>query len=90
MTVPETLDTRFREAAAAAGLLDAAYDLQDSPVGPLLVASTDRGVCCISYTPEESLQALARTRGARLLRVPRRLLTGTRAADAFRPRPGLD
>ncbi len=83
MTVPETLDTRFREAAAAAGLLDAAYDLQDSPVGPLLVASTDRGVCCISYTPEESLQALARTRGARLLRVPRRLLTVRRELDEY-------
>jgi methylated-DNA-[protein]-cysteine S-methyltransferase len=83
MTVPETLDTRFREAAAAAGLLDAAYDLQDSPVGPLLVASTDRGVCCISYTPEESLQALARTRGARVLRVPRRLLTVRRELDEY-------
>jgi methylated-DNA-[protein]-cysteine S-methyltransferase len=83
MTVPETLDTRFREAAAAAGLLDAAYDLQDSPIGPLLVASTDVGVCCISYTPEESLQALARTRGARVLRVPRRLEPVRRELDEY-------
>ena len=43
MTVPADLDRRFREAAVEARLLDAGYDVFDSPVGPLLVAATDRG-----------------------------------------------
>jgi len=83
MTVPEHLDRRFRESAAAAGLLDAAYDLTDSPIGELLVATTDRGVCCISFTPDETLHALARTRGARLLRVPRRVDAARRELDEY-------
>ena len=40
MTVSPELDARFRDAAAAEGLLDVAYDLVDTPVGPLLVAVT--------------------------------------------------
>ena len=39
MTVSEDLDRRFREAAAAAGLIDAAFDLADTPIGTLFVAS---------------------------------------------------
>ena len=39
MTLPTTLDERFRAAAAAEGLLDVAYDLVDSPLGTLLVAA---------------------------------------------------
>ena len=83
MTVPEKIDRRFREAAAAAGLLDAAYDLTDSPVGELLVATTDRGVCCISFTPAETITALARNRGSRVLRVPRRLEPVRRELDEY-------
>ncbi len=51
---PRTLDARFRDAAAAAGLLDAAYNVTDSPVGELLAATTDRGVCWIEFSPEET------------------------------------
>ena len=55
-TVSPELDRRFREAAAAEGLLDAAYDLVDTPLGTLLVATTERGLCRIAYDPElESL-----------------------------------
>ena len=70
ITVPTELDARFRAAAAAAGLLDAAYDLTDSPVGPLLVGATDRGLCKISFRadPEEAREELARTFGPRVLR----------------------
>jgi len=72
MTVPADLDRRFRTAAAAAGLLDVAYDVVDSPLGPLLVAATQRGVCRISFDPEPEEQAekLARSFGARVLRTP--------------------
>ncbi len=71
-TVPDTLDRRFREAAASAGLLDVAYDFTDSPVGRLLVAASGRGLCRISFDPEpeRELDALARAFGARILRSP--------------------
>ena len=66
MTVSPALDNRFREAAAAAGLLDVAYDLTDSPLGPLLVATTGRGLCRISFDPqpERETQWLAEAFGA--------------------------
>ncbi len=68
--VPAVLDSRFRNAAAAEGLLDVAYDLTDSPVGPLLVAVTERGLCRISFDadPDSQLDELARGFGARVLR----------------------
>ena len=68
--IPDDLDTRFREAAASEGLLDVAYDIADSPIGPLLVAASDRGLCRISFDPEpeHELDALARAFGPRVLR----------------------
>lgn len=83
MTVPTTLDDRFRDAASAAGLLDAAYDLTDSPVGELLVAATNRGVCWIEFSPHETLERLARQVGSRLLRAPRRLTPVKRELDEY-------
>ena len=53
-TVPTDVDRRFREAAAEAGLLDDAYDLTDSPVGHLLVASGDRGLCRRAWRDDQS------------------------------------
>ena len=88
MTLPDTLDARFRDAASAAGLLDAAYDVTDSPVGELLLAATDRGVCWIEFSPEETLERLARQVGTRLLRVPRRLTTVKRELDEYFSGPG--
>lgn len=69
MTVSPDLDRRFREAAEAAGLVDVAYDLAESPIGTLLVATTGRGLCRIAFDPEAELELL----GRRVLRVPRRL-----------------
>jgi methylated-DNA-[protein]-cysteine S-methyltransferase len=68
--VPEELDRRFRDSAASEGLLDVAYDVTQSPIGPLLVAASDRGVCRISFDPEpeHELEALARAFGPRVLR----------------------
>ncbi len=47
-------------AAAEAGLLDVAYALEDSPVGRLLLASTERGLVRIAYldTDEDEERAL--------------------------------
>src|SRR4029450_2511427 len=73
--VPEALDHRFREAAASAGLLDVSYDIADTPVGPLLVAVSELGLCRISYDaePDRQVDELARTFGSRILRAPRPL-----------------
>ena len=75
MTVPAELDRRFREAAVEARLLDAAYDVIDTELGPLLAAVTDRGLARISYDPEpeRELERLARVAGPRVLRAPRAL-----------------
>jgi methylated-DNA-[protein]-cysteine S-methyltransferase len=84
-TVPTDLDRRFRAAAAAEGLLDVAYDLTDSPVGPLLVAATERGLCRVSFDPEPELEveALARAFGARVLYSPRPLARTRRELDEY-------
>ena len=68
--VSPELDRRFREAAAAQGLLDAAYDLVDTPLGSLLVATTERGLCSIVYDaePDVEVERLARAFGMRVLR----------------------
>ena len=70
MTLPPELDTRFREAAVATGLIDVRYDVLASPVGELLVAATGRGLCRISYTIDGQEESLARTFGSRVLRSP--------------------
>ena len=83
--VPDELDRRFREAAASEGLLDVAYDVADSPIGPLLVAASDRGLCRISFDPEpdRELEALARGFGARVLRSPGPLDAARRELDEY-------
>ena len=69
MLTPE-LDARFRAAALAEGLVDVRYDVTESPVGDLFLASTDRGLCRISYRVEGQDEELARVHGLRVLRMP--------------------
>jgi methylated-DNA-[protein]-cysteine S-methyltransferase len=68
--VSPQLDRRFRDAAARESLLDVAYDLVDTPVGTLLIAATERGLCRIAYDaePERELDLLADAFGVRVLR----------------------
>jgi methylated-DNA-[protein]-cysteine S-methyltransferase len=70
VTVSADLDRRFRDAAAREGLVDVAYELHDTPIGTLLLAATERGLCRIVYDaePEQELDFLARTFGVRVLR----------------------
>jgi methylated-DNA-[protein]-cysteine S-methyltransferase len=70
MNVTPELDARFRAAAVHEGIVDIRFDVVDSPVGPLFVAATDRGVCRISYSPEHGEELVVRDFGARLLRSP--------------------
>lgn len=84
--VPATLDERFRAAAAAAELLDVAYDiLDDTPVGSLLVGVSDRGLCRVHFDPDpdRELEELARLFGPRVLRSPRALDRVRRELDEY-------
>jgi methylated-DNA-[protein]-cysteine S-methyltransferase len=85
MTVSPELDRRFRDAAAAEGLLDVAYELHDSPVGTLFVAVTPRGVCEIHYDADPQVEAerLARLFGSRVLRSPRPTDDARRQLDEY-------
>jgi methylated-DNA-[protein]-cysteine S-methyltransferase len=85
MTVPAELDRRFREAAVRSGLLDAGYDIVDSPVGELLVAATERGILRIMFdpAPERFLELLAGLAGPRVLRAPARLDSLRRELDEY-------
>ena len=58
---------------ADVGLADR-YARFDSPIGPLLVAANDRGLCRIGFDgdPERDAEGLAHVYGVRVLRVPRR------------------
>jgi methylated-DNA-[protein]-cysteine S-methyltransferase len=85
MSVPLELDWRFRETAARSGLLDAGYDLVDSPVGQLLVAVGDRGLLRISFDPdvEQHLEWLSRIAGRNVLRAPRQVDGARRELDEY-------
>ena len=85
MTVSPQLDERFRTAAVAEGLLDVGYDVVDTPLGRLFVATTPRGLCRISYDaePEGHLEQLARAYGVRVLRAPRALDEAKRELDEY-------
>jgi methylated-DNA-[protein]-cysteine S-methyltransferase len=84
-TVPKELDRRFREAAADSGLVDVSFDIADTPIGPLLLAVTERGLARISYDPEPERETdeLARTFGVRVLRAPRQVDLVRRELDEY-------
>jgi methylated-DNA-[protein]-cysteine S-methyltransferase len=62
---------------AAEGLLDVAYATVDSPLGPLVVASTPRGLVRLAYTgsrsEDEVVEDLAAKLSPRVLEAPERL-----------------
>ncbi|UUW91415.1 methylated-DNA--[protein]-cysteine S-methyltransferase [Pimelobacter simplex] len=70
------LQRRLAADAAAEGLLDLAYTTVDSPVGPLLLAATPRGLVRVAYASEDHdqvLDTLAHRLSPRILRAPDRL-----------------
>ena len=83
--VSPDLDRRFRDAAAREHLLDVAYDLVDTPIGTLLIAATDRGLCRIAYDaePERELDRLAQAFGVRVLRSARPIDPARRQLDEY-------
>ncbi len=85
MTVSPDLDQRFRDAAATEGLLDVGFDVVDSPIGPLLVAATDRGLARIFFDadPELHLERLAKAFGPRVLRSAASVDSAHRQLDEY-------
>ena len=82
--VPTGLDAALAERAAAEGLLDVAYASVDSPLGPLLVAATPRGLVRLAYTPgDEVLEDLAARLSPRVLEAPERLDDARRELDEY-------
>ena len=67
------LHRRLTTAAQAEGMLDVAYRTIDTPVGPLLLAATERGLVRVAYASEDHdqvLQALADRVSPRILSSP--------------------
>jgi methylated-DNA-[protein]-cysteine S-methyltransferase len=80
------LHDRLAAVAQADGILDIAYQTVDSPVGPLLLAATDRGLVRVAYASEDHdkvLQALADRISPRILRAPARLDTAARELEEY-------
>jgi methylated-DNA-[protein]-cysteine S-methyltransferase len=84
---PPDLDRQLAERAAAEELLDVAYATVDSPLGPLVVAATPRGLVRVSYTGFESdarvLDELSRKVSPRVLEAPARLDDVRRELDEY-------
>jgi methylated-DNA-[protein]-cysteine S-methyltransferase len=77
---------RLAERAEAEGLLDVAYANVDSPFGPLLLASTPRGLVRVNlpaYDPEETLEELAAKVSPRVLEAPAKLDEARRELELY-------
>jgi methylated-DNA-[protein]-cysteine S-methyltransferase len=73
-------------AAEQDALLDVAYRTVDSPVGPLLLAATERGIVRVAYDIEDHdqvLDVLAHKLSPRVLRAPKRLDGAARELDEY-------
>ena len=80
------LHQRLEAAASDAGLLDIAYRTIDSPVGTLLLATTEQGMLRVAFDREgidEVLDELAREVSPRILRAPARLDVAAHELDEY-------
>jgi methylated-DNA-[protein]-cysteine S-methyltransferase len=77
---------RFADRAAVDGLLDVAYAMTDSPFGPLLLATTSRGLVKVSlpaYDCDKALEELAVRISPRVLEAPVQLDDVRRQLDLY-------
>lgn len=80
------LRARLAAAAERDGVLDVAYRIIDGPVGPLLLAATERGLVRVAYAVEDHdavLQTLADKVSPRILQAPARLDAVARELDEY-------
>ena len=85
MTVSSDLDRRFREAAVALDLVDMGFDVVDTPIGPLFVAASTRGLAAISFEsdPDDQLERLTKIAGPCVLRSPKTVDPARRELDEY-------
>lgn len=72
--------------AAGSGLLDLAYATVDSPVGPLLLVASERGLTRVAFASQghdQVLEQLAATVSPRVLEAPQRLQIVARELDEY-------
>lgn len=82
----DRLHRRLADAADRDGVLDVAYTIVDSPVGPLLLAATTAGLVRVAYQVENHdrvLETLAVRLSPRVLRAPKRLEAAARQLDEY-------
>ena len=80
------LQARLAADAERAGLLDVAYRVLDSPLGPLLLAATGEGLVRVAFHGEDHatvLGALAERVSPRILRAPVRLDEAARQLEEY-------
>lgn len=83
---PTSARELLTRAAERAGVLDVAYRIVPSPLGDLVVASTERGLVRVGLPNEHAesvLQELANAISPRVLMAPRRLDTVARQLDGY-------
>ena len=85
--VPDARAPALAERADAEGLLDVAYSTVDSPLGPLMIAATPRGLVRVSYSQfrddDAVLADLARRVSPRVLEASGRLDRARRELDEY-------
>ena len=84
--IPADLERSLTERAAREGLLDVSYAEVDSPIGPLAVASTPRGLVRIAFdnqSVDSFAEELAAKLSPRVMRAPRRLDEVRRELDQY-------
>lgn len=77
---------RLADLAEREGVADVGYATLDSPIGRLLVASTERGVVKVSFPNEDEeavLEKLAARLSPRVLEVPKRVDAARRQLDEY-------
>ncbi|WP_432560990.1 methylated-DNA--[protein]-cysteine S-methyltransferase [Kineococcus sp. SYSU DK003] len=82
----EYLHEDLAHRAAAEGLLDVAYRVVDSPLGPLLLAATEVGLVRVAFERQDhdaALEELARKVSPRVLRAPARLDAAARELEEY-------
>ena len=80
------LHQRLAAAAQHEGVLDIAYRVIDSPVGPLLLAATEHGLLRVAYAREDHdavLAQMAEKISPRILYAPDRLDPAARELDEY-------
>jgi len=82
----EAAARRFAERAAADGLVEVAYATTDSPFGPIILASTDRGLVRLNlprYDADEFLARLSQEISPAMLELPARFDPIRRQLDDY-------